>query len=183
MEGTMTSAIDVAAYIAARNNTYLDNRSLQKLVYFSNAWALGWTGHALVSESFEAWPDGPVDRELWKCQRYGVVPKYAGQLTEDQASVVDAVLAHYQGRNSEELVELSHEVVWREARGNLAVREPSRRLLSQDSLLRYYVEQAIAGHGPQRAHTGSVADPSEADEISQRVIERWRDGLDLLAQR
>jgi uncharacterized phage-associated protein len=182
-EATMTTAIDVASYISAHENTWLDNRSLQKLVYFSQGWTLGWTGRPLFDGDFEAWPDGPVDRPLWVCQRYSFVPKYEGQLTSEQSEIVNAVLDHYRGRQSRELVDLSHEAVWEEARSGLPAQASSRNRLDPSTMRRYYVTQAIAGEGPSRAPSADVVPADSAAIVANDVIARWKEGLDLLATR
>lgn len=38
---------------------------IQKLVYISHGWTLAISGHPLVSESPEAWDNGPVFRSIW----------------------------------------------------------------------------------------------------------------------
>lgn len=178
----MTNAIDVAAYLHARpNRTYFDNRSLQKLVYFSQAWSMGWTGRELFDDDFEAWADGPVERELWKCQRYTSIPAYSNQLTPDQIEIVESVLAYYGTKSSAELVDLSHEDVWQEARDGLDARASSRNRLSRQSLRRHYAGLAIAGSGPKRNSSATVADHSDVVETSRTISERWKDGLELLA--
>lgn len=178
----MTTATDIASYINARANTpYMDNRKLQKLVYFSQAWALGWTGRPLIDATFEAWPDGPVDRPLWVNQRYYRIPPYAGQLDERQTEIVESVLAHYLSMSSAELVALSHEDVWSEARGNLPPTTPSREQLDNELLRKHYVRRAIAGDGPSWAPGNAKAKRADVVATARVISDRWKDGLDLLA--
>jgi uncharacterized phage-associated protein len=177
----MTTAIDVASYINARTPQWLDNRKLQKLVYFSHAWALGWTGMPLVEGDFEAWSDGPVQRDLWVCQRYAFVPPYANQLTQQQREVIDAVVDYYGEKSSTELVELSHESVWLDARGDLPPGASSRADLDHYKLRSYYVKQAIEGQGPKRKAVAAPLAEDDVRERAQHIAERWKAGLDLLA--
>lgn len=178
----MTTATDVASYINAQGMApYMDNRKLQKLVYFSQAWALGWTGRPIFDSRFEAWPDGPVNRDLWVSQRYSVVPSYEGQLDDRQAEIVDAVLAHYAAMSSADLVDLSHEEVWTDARGELPASAPSQRPLDDQKLRNYYVRCAISGEGPRWVSSRTESDPAEVIETARQISARWKDGLDLLA--
>lgn len=179
----MTNAIDIASYIVARRDTWLDNFTLQKLVYFSQAWSLGWTGKPLIEDTFEAWPKGPVDRDLWVCQRYTQIPAYTAQLTDSQAEIVDAVLEYYSDKNRIELINLSHEDAWSEARGTLSPTAPSQNKLRTETIRDYYARLAIAGEGPARTRTGRFVRTTDANEASRRVMERWQEGLALLASR
>jgi uncharacterized phage-associated protein len=179
----VTTSIDVAAYIVAHESRHLDNKRLQKLVYFSQAWALGWTGKPLVQTPFEAWANGPVDRELWKCQVYYTVPAYEGQLTPEQSALIDAVLEHYRDVPVSKLIELSHEDAWTSARGGIPLGVKSRSELDVQVIRVHYAREAVSGNGPARAPEGAIADPSDVEATSARVIERWREGLDLLASR
>jgi len=177
----MTTATDVASYINSRPNLLMDNRKLQKLVYFSHAWALGWTGRPLVASTFEAWPDGPVNRALWVCQRHTFVPAYEGQLSDEQVEIVDAVLAYYITMSSAELVEISHEGVWGAARGDLPTKSPSQNELDNEMLRDHYVRLAVAGKGPRWVPAVKQANATGVVDTARVISARWKDGLDLLA--
>jgi len=180
----MTTATDIASYVQFRHgNRYPDNRRLQKLVYFSQAWSLGWTGKPLFDEAFEAWPDGPVERELWVCQRYSSVPRYEGQLSDDQVEIIEAVLAEYWGCTTPELVDLSHEDVWTEARHGLPPTGRSNTRLSSQSMRRHYIGLALSGKGPKRPARGTSASEASVRDTARNLASRWKDGLDLLASK
>ena len=66
-------AENIAAYIQEATGIS-DEWKLQKLVYYANAWALVWTGRPLVSDSFEAWRDGPVSRNLYVATHHSPPP-------------------------------------------------------------------------------------------------------------
>ena len=42
-----------------------DQKKLQKLCYYAQAWHLAMYGSELCTASFEAWVHGPVNRMLW----------------------------------------------------------------------------------------------------------------------
>jgi len=71
-EGAPTSAIAVAnAFldIQAEDTTNfppIDAMKLQKLVFYAHAWWLANRGEPLFPEDVEAWPWGPVVREVWE---------------------------------------------------------------------------------------------------------------------
>lgn len=176
----MTTAMDVAAYIRAKHGSAIpSSRRLQKLLYFSQAWTLAWTGKPLFDSDFEAWPDGPVEREVWKNQRYYSIPAYSGQLVPAESEAIDAIVAVYWSCTDRELVDLSHEDVWREARGALPPQAAGRSNLKRESIRRHYLSLALRGQGPKRTTAGYAAGTVQTTAVS--VIERWREGLDLLA--
>jgi uncharacterized phage-associated protein len=55
----MASVHDLAAYII-RTQGSMSPWRLQKLVYYSQAWALVWEDKPLFRARIEAWPSGPV---------------------------------------------------------------------------------------------------------------------------
>ena len=71
------SIIDVAEHILTEQGE-MSTMKLQKLLYFSQGWALAWTGVPLFVEEFEAWASGPVCRELYELHRgeYSVGPGF-----------------------------------------------------------------------------------------------------------
>ncbi len=81
-----TTALAVANFFiekSIKENISLDHLKLQKLVYFSYAW---WSGNHhsnyLFDEGIEAWPHGPVIRDIYVefCQEgRNAIKKYAQQ--------------------------------------------------------------------------------------------------------
>ena len=65
MEGKiMATVFDVAKYVLKQLGS-ITTMKLQKLVYYCQAWSLGWDGKPLFGENFEAWANGPVCPELF----------------------------------------------------------------------------------------------------------------------
>ncbi|WP_311245432.1 MULTISPECIES: type II toxin-antitoxin system antitoxin SocA domain-containing protein [unclassified Microbacterium] len=60
------SIYDCAAYILQRFETPVSTMKLQKLLYLAQGWSLAITGRPLFDAEFEAWPSGPVNREIFE---------------------------------------------------------------------------------------------------------------------
>src|SRR4051812_44900775 len=124
----MASAHDVAAYILARQGR-MTAMKLQKLVYYSQAWAVVWDERPLFPERIEAWANGPVVRDLYDVHRgsfevAGWPRGDAERLTPGERETVDAVLDFYGNRSAQWLSDLTHrEQPWLSARRGLPVGE------------------------------------------------------------
>src|SRR5687767_12251858 len=98
---------------------------LQKLLYYSQAWALVWDEKPLFRARIEAWANGPVVREAYDVHRgqfrVALWPKgHPDHLEPWQRETVDAVLRFYGDKTSQWLSELTHsEAPWREARNGM----------------------------------------------------------------
>ena len=64
----------------------IDQMKIQKLTFYSHAWFLGYDKGPLFDEDIEAWPWGPVVRELYSqfvnCGRNPIGPKRATTLVK-----------------------------------------------------------------------------------------------------
>jgi uncharacterized phage-associated protein len=179
----MTTATDIASYINSRVQWGFDNTKLQKLVYLANAWSLAWTAKPLVSNQFEAWKNGPVERDLWTTQRYSSVPPYEGQLTTETTDIVDAILREYGETPATVLVTLCHEHPWEEARAGLPDGASSRTQLRESTIRMYYANLALADKGPKRVAHIEHAQPDAVRTTSRAASARWKEALDTLASR
>ncbi len=119
---------------------------LQKLVYYSQAWALVWDDKPLFQNRIEAWANGPVIPSLYQTL-YGqykitTVPDGNPELLDDtERETVDAILEFYGPKSSHWLMELTHmESPWNEARTNagLARGERGQAVISEASMAEYY---------------------------------------------
>ena len=89
-----TSAAAVANEFLAlgRNDSSappIDQMKLQKLLFYAHAWYLAQTGNPLFEEDFEAWPWGPVVRDVYtQTADSGRAPvsKWISQLTRTTGS-------------------------------------------------------------------------------------------------
>ena len=64
----MPNVLDVAGCILQQRGA-MTTWKLQKLVYYSQAWALVWDDDAIFPEEIEAWANGPVVRKLYNAHQ------------------------------------------------------------------------------------------------------------------
>ncbi|HET7233372.1 MAG TPA: type II toxin-antitoxin system antitoxin SocA domain-containing protein [Longimicrobium sp.] len=139
----MASAHDVAAYILARQGR-MTAMKLQKLVYYSQAWAVVWDERPLFAERIEAWANGPVVRDLYDVHRgHFEVAEWprgdANRLTPGERETIDAVLDFYGDRSAQWLSDLTHrEQPWLLARRGMPDGERGSREITLSSLEEYY---------------------------------------------
>jgi len=108
----MASVLDVAQYILERHGP-MTAMKLQKLVYYSQAWATVWDDDVLFDEPIEAWKLGPVVRRLYESHRGRfrvdeIRGGAASQLTAGQRETVDRVLSFYGDKSAQWLSDLTH---------------------------------------------------------------------------
>ncbi|SIL57929.1 Protein of uncharacterised function, possible prophage protein [Mycobacteroides abscessus subsp. abscessus] len=186
------TAIDVGQYVYQRKG-WVNAWCLQKLVFFAHAWSLAWDGQGLFDAEVQAWPDGPVERELYAVNKYHRDGMYGtalsgadvSRLTPRQMAVIDAVIEHYGDWSREQLIEASHTPVWEAARGDAGPgRHAQGSVLATGDIRRWYTRSALSGGDspvPPSDHVGSVSEVS--NDVVKAQIDRWRGALDLLAER
>lgn len=142
----MASVFDVAKYILGKRGP-MSTWKLQKLCYYSQAWALAWSdGRPLFNEDFEAWANGPVCRPLYNAHagRYTISAEYlhkgdAADLNADEKDTIDVVLRAYGDKEPYWLREQTHaEQPWIQARAGIPEGERSDRIISKESMGAYY---------------------------------------------
>ena len=189
----MATAVDVAQVIYNKLG-WVDAWKLEKLTYYCQAWSLGWYGRPLVSNEFQAWKDGPVEPDLYRENKYQRSEKSSTVLPgadveaigEEAEKIIDAVIAFYGDKTSNELIELTHsERPWIVARGQMGPEANANEPISQLEMKKYYALQEARGvEGPTRPML-SVQNLSGAD-LQQRLqasMERWKGALEILATR
>ncbi|WAC50298.1 Panacea domain-containing protein [Frigoribacterium sp. SL97] len=181
----MTNAVDVAAFITGALKLPLyDTKKLQKLVYFSQAWALAWTGKPLFADDFEAWPDGPVAPAVYRVQKYEAARLHEpSNLSADEADIVTSVVDFYGQLSYTDLVDLTHEhTPWLDARAGRAPDAPSHVKVPRDAIRTFYTRQAImSADGPVRRGRVSQVSDVDAHRLGRRASSDWAEGLALLA--
>lgn len=190
----MTDVVDVGQYIYNKLG-WIDSWRLQKLTYYVEAWSLAWDGHSAFENDFEAWPDGPVSRKLYRENKYGAgmmgsrIPgANVDALSDRTKAVIEAVLACYGNKSRQELIDQTHaEDPWIEARGGLPPEAPSTTRLSERTIRRYYARQAVlrgeAAPNPPTEGIGTCGTPEETLEVAARVSDRWSHTLSWLSTR
>jgi uncharacterized phage-associated protein len=142
----MATVFDVAKYILEKQGV-ISVWKLQKLCYYAQAWQLAWTdGQPLFAEDFQAWPDGPVCRELYNAHegKYTIAAGEIEQgdstnLTEDEFDSIDVVLRDYGDKPLTWLREQSHiEDPWKMARGWIDEDACSEEVITKNSMGAYY---------------------------------------------
>ena len=138
----MASAKDVAEEML-RANGARDTFSLHKLLYYAQAYHLAKHRTPLFDDAIEAWTNGPTVRTLFQEHRgeYRVetVGGDVAALDREQLESISEVLELYGSQSDRWLVNQTHlEAPWREAREGLAPDERGSRVISIESILKFY---------------------------------------------
>lgn len=149
----MLAANDVASVIIARNvRSWTDAWSLQKLLYYVQAWHLAITDEPLFSDQVKAWEHGPVVPSVRIARKDQATRRAAAQdlsgieLSETASSLIDLVIGAYGSMSAEELSALTHaELPWMEARGDLPPEAPSTEPISHETMARFYRKNRTLG--------------------------------------
>lgn len=127
MSGIVTSTMVARKFldVAEGNDPLLTPLKLMKLVYISHGWHLAIIDSPLVSEEVEAWPNGPVFRELYiATEKYGrnrvkAIPEtpsevgflkrgMIGELNENVQTIISAISKEYKENTGGELSAFTH---------------------------------------------------------------------------
>jgi uncharacterized phage-associated protein len=159
----MAAASQIAEWIIryrAENGAPIDPISLQKMLYYAQAFRLARQGEPLFRERFKAWVHGPVIPQVWKRfpsdpshlimpEENGPKPQVDDSIEEQLRDVVD----YFSRRNPFTISEATHnEDPWREARGSRAWYEPSDEPIPTERIKSYYAgllsdgEEALSRH-------------------------------------
>ena len=155
-------ALTLSPYIIAKSNLAGDgitNKKLQKLLYYVKAWGLVYFDDGVLSDEFEAWAHGPVCPIVYQAYKQYGFSLIETDMTEktamafvanfrkrqvasglsDKMDLVDAVLDKYGQITSLQLELLTHqEEPWIEARKGLGPIENSNRVISEESMRKFY---------------------------------------------
>lgn len=133
---------DLAAYIL-RAQGRMSTWKLQKLVYYSQAWALVWDDEPIFKAEIQGWANGPVVPELYRRHRGKFsVDSWEGdprKLSSDHRDTVEIVLGEYGHLTGRQLSLLTHaERPWQEARKGLKPTQLGSQAIPLDSIQAYY---------------------------------------------
>jgi uncharacterized phage-associated protein len=186
----MLHADDVASVILARSGSWVDAMSLQKLLYYVQAWHLAVTDEPLFSEQIKAWKDGPVVPQVWHARKDQATRRAAAQqidaveLDELMSDLIDLVLRSYGSMSAEELSALTHvERPWLEARGDLPEGAEGWTPISPQAMAAYYrAHRKLGGRTAADLAAGGVhlrgdhkAGPIDVDAILASLPEEYDD--------
>lgn len=141
----MANVFDVAKYVLEKKQS-MTTMKLQKLVYYCQAWSLGWDEVPLFKEDFQAWANGPVCPTLFARHKGHFVvdetflkdyPDHT--FSKDEIETMDTVLEYYGDKEPQWLSELTHkEAPWRNARKGYADGEHCSKIITKESMQEYY---------------------------------------------
>ncbi len=141
----MANVCNVAKYVLHRYGS-MTAMKLEKLVYYCQAWSLGWDDVPLFEEDFQAWANGPVCPQLFQWHKgafivdeslFSLCPDY--DFTSKEIETMEAVLNYYGDKEPQWLSELTHkEQPWKEARGNTPVGMSCSNVITKESMQQYY---------------------------------------------
>lgn len=146
----MANIFNVAKYILETIGGSISTMKLQKLCYYSQAWGLVWNNKTpLFCNDFQAWRDGPVNKELFDLHKGKFVISAEdipanmlnGELSEQQITVINKIIGFYGEKPAAWLSELTHrEKPWKEARNNCGIKdgEHCEAIITKDSMYNYY---------------------------------------------
>lgn len=140
----MADVFDVAKYILEKQGR-MSTMKLQKLCYYSQAWALVWNdGVPLFQEDFQAWTNGPVCKQLFDRHKgkFSITLSdidSIGELTECEKDIIDSVLKSYGNKTPQWLSDLTHlESPWNDARIGYSDGENCESIITKENMRRYY---------------------------------------------
>jgi len=141
----MNTIFDIANYILEKEGS-MTTMKLQKLCYFSQGWSLAWDNKPIFNEDFEAWANGPVNRELFEKHKgkFEISSNFFKQYTTNSVSKeakenIDIVLEAYKNIEPLALSRISHsERPWIESRGHTKEGERCNTIISKDLMQEYY---------------------------------------------
>lgn len=108
------SAKDIAKWFFDNNNSvharsFDANAKLQKMLFYAQAMHLAVHGESLFDEEVEAWPNGPVIREVYSYKKYNYIEETKeSDLSKPVLQVLNVVNSVYGTLTGEELIETTH---------------------------------------------------------------------------
>ena len=124
---------------------------LQKLLYYSQAWHLAFTGEQLFKEDFQAWIHGPVNREVYDFYKesktmYSLIyngevkdTEIASKLDINVITHVNNILETYSPFSATELEIMTHnEDPWIVARKGYEPHERCAEIIDPQLMMSYY---------------------------------------------
>lgn len=151
----MYTVFDIANWYL-QNVPDVNNKKLQKLVYYAYAWHLAISNDSvetldsrLFVNEFEAWVHGAVTSSLYNAYKdndSAIITKPQGvhlpNFSADEIDILQQVATIYGKYNGNELELINQqEDPWRNARRNLTQYEPSHNAITDAAIYEYYSVQ------------------------------------------
>lgn len=143
----------IAEYFIKKNGKDpkgLDNKKIQKLLYYAQAWNLVFNGKKIFPNKIEAWVHGPTVPEVYNTFRDfdfnhphpEISEKDFNIFTDKERKLLDTVWKVYGEYDSDYLEALTHsESPWREARKGLSPLDASKNVISEKRMKEYYEQR------------------------------------------
>jgi len=180
----MTTSLQVLSYLKAVMPE-INNTQAMKLLYYSQAWSLTWTGRRAFSDPVIAWQFGPAIMRAHNTFLRVRARSYCLDQTPEVKATVDSVLRYYGHMSASELRDLSHsESPWKNAYNAADGGHEARNAISEKDMKREYTMQAMNGLGPTKPRSeDAVVGRSKFEAILDKVRAEDREALDILATR
>lgn len=157
----MTTATQIADWLVnhrAEAGVPIDPMSLEKHLFYAQAFYLATTRRALFQDEFQAWVNGPVVREVWDRYHGPAVidapESIPPTLGAEEAKFMRGIVAFCGPLQPMELSLATHaEAPWINAREGFDSWEPCSRVIPQNEIREYYAtlidngEDALSAHG------------------------------------
>jgi uncharacterized phage-associated protein len=145
----MASVFDVAKFVLEQRGK-MTTKKLQKLVYYSQAWSLAWSGEPIFNDRVRGWKDGPVVGTLHREHRGWLMVEAtnlslgeSNNLSGWQREAICSVLARYGNHSADELGQMTHdEEPWLAARRGLGPDDSGNEEITCDSMRDFYKARA-----------------------------------------
>lgn len=119
---------------------------LQKLAYYAQGWSLALRSAPLFASRIEAWPHGPVVKDLYRVFapfRANAIDPGEGRAAQDASQIelrlLDSIWRGYGRFSASYLRELTHaEAPWLDARRGLSDDAPSNAEITHESLRTFF---------------------------------------------
>lgn len=133
---------ELAKYIAGKYPSSVSPMKLQKLMYYCYAWQLV-AKKKFFEATFEAWPHGPVDPEIYdEYKGFGKNPITIADTPQIKETIIDFILDSYSVYSAIELSKTTHEEKpWK-------MYKSTNEVIPDDTLYNYYSTQAFAKNFP-----------------------------------
>lgn len=184
----MLTAIDVLNHIKSTYPTF-GVLQRQKLLYYSQAWALTWFGKPLFGDPVTAFEKGPVVEAAWRADKgsVGVVaPGERAALTHDERSIVGSVFAFYGRLSGADLIVLTHsEDPWIDSYENASLFGRGRQEITHVDMVRFYTAKVMR-HEPTPAKPITSGEDRGAWDLRRELsveVDRFATMLEILADK
>lgn len=180
--GAMTTSVDLLQYIKFALPEVSVTKAM-KLVYYTQAWSLAWTGQDAFSDPVVAWQYGPATELAYK-HFTATVPR-SDSISAELKSVVDAIIGYYNPFTATQLVDRTHsESPWKKTFHSLSGGHEAGRAIAPTDMKMEYTMQALKGEGPTRpSFDAAIIDDEKFENLLSKIRTERREALDLLASR